>query len=313
MDFDDFEFGPEELGILFAMSEELTERKKEQYRHIMGEDISHDSDDIDDDFSDIKFGGKNRNLSSFERYINDICSGKRDLFDSEDDEHTKTHPCKKPEHKLPAIPIEIEGINIYQHHMVSEKYIDIIIELMKLHPEHNIKNIVFNGEGFPKEKGEQIFAVYIRRSGSIAINLQRHFDNAAIVASEINTSFSIRGLFWNSMLSVFIHEMHHSITQVEDDDPIGSERDKIEKEATSWSDAKIREIAHLIDIEPPPLTEEPFLYACFHDILKERTKEGYEDWVKHQKLLIDSDILYWDADTYLAYPTMKHLLGLIEK
>ena len=314
MEFEDFDLGPDELGIMLGMAEELAEEQKERYRLYREMDEEHDKfDDIDEEIENKTYNIKRKPQGAFEKYIDDIISGKRSLWDSDASDYNYSESIEKPKSVKKPIPIKINDIQIYQHHLVSKRFLKLLGEIINRYPNNNIRTIYFNAEGYPKKKGNQIFAVYIRKSRTVVINLQRHFDNAAAVSIDINSSYSIRALFWYSMINVFLHELRHSMTQIDDDDPTGTERESVEKEASSWSDKEIKLIAKAIDIEPPLLSEEPFLHACFNELLQNRKQNGYDDWVAHQKLLIDSNVMYWDSKTHLSYPTMKHFWGVAQE
>jgi hypothetical protein len=176
-------------------------------------------------------------------------------------------------------------------------------------PDHHVNAVIFSENGKPRIKDVLVFALYCRRTNTVIFNLARHVDNAARIALDLNPSFSIRGLFWYSMLASLLHELHHSIL-LQDCRYHGEDaRVMVEVEADRWRDQTLRMLATEMDLEPPPLTEEPFLQEHFNALLQQQERRGNAGWVKHQKLLVGANVLYWDAETHIAYPNMAALCG----
>jgi hypothetical protein len=131
MEFDDFELGADELGIMLGMAEELAEEQKERYRLYRKMDEEHDKfDDIDEEIENKTYNIKRKPQGAFEKYIDDIISGKRSLWDSDASDYNYSESIEKPKSVKKPIPIKINDIQIYQHHLVSKRFLKLLGEIL---------------------------------------------------------------------------------------------------------------------------------------------------------------------------------------
>jgi hypothetical protein len=313
MDGDDFGLGPGELGIMLGMAQEMAKEEKERYRLLreMDDDAQWDQGDGREEESPAPRTRLYRGRpDTFMQYVDDYCAGRLTADAATPygyDYREKIPRLDGP----PTPPMSLGGVMVHRSHLVSTRLLEIIKRILGRFPNHLVNAVIFSDSGKPRIKGNPVFALYCRRSHTILFNLARHVDNAARIALDLNPSYSIRGVYWYSMLVSLLHELHHSILLQDVRYRGESARHAVEAEADRWSVDTLQALAAEMDIEPPPLHEEPFLQMRFNELLQQQDRRENTAWVKHQKLLVDANVLYWDAATQIAYPNMAALSGVM--
>lgn len=211
------------------------------------------------------------------------------------------------------------GVVIHGVHLISNKLIGVINEIMKLdeytdkdgvkHKSDNfgVRNITFKNDGYPTGK---VGMAYVD-AGAIAINLEEIWSSCLSVLEEGKVKLSMTGIIWHELIKTVLHEIHHidacrdpELRKLIEDDPKGAD-----EEAENWASEIIVDLTKTFDIEPSALSEMPFFRVKLMELM---TTMNDEDWVTRTKLMLEEGIMYHDEDNNITLTSFKEYIRGID-
>ena len=308
MTFEDFEFGPETVGIMMAMADDIASGNANEVF-----DAGDCTDPTDNEISDSEPETKssfNRNRP-FERFVDDVLKGRKDIHDAPDTGYDYYQEPKPFSHGYGQLLLMPGGMTVFRHHLISPKFLALVKKITGLHGHDGVRSIIFTQDGYPRQNQRPIFSIYSRHSEAIIINLKKHFENAVAISVNVHLGYSVRALYWYSLIHCFLHELHHGKLLRDDDYTAESKRAEVEEQAETWAEQAFSALVVQMDAEPPVINEDTFFCRLFNEAMRGQKESGNEKWVSHQKRLVDADLMYWDEETGIAVPTMKALFGIL--
>jgi hypothetical protein len=245
--------------------------------------------------------------------VKDVCNDIKKIDDPIEYGYDFRRPVIIPESPENATPTWINNVRLFQTHLVSDRFIEIIDQVLKRYPNNRVQTISFSAQGYPLKNGKPVFAVYHRKKRTVIFNLLRHFENAEKISLKGDPGFSIRSLLWHSMLHSLLHEIHHSIALDPKKENDVTEQHIEEKAADRWCEKELEKMAREMDIEPPPMEEETFFRVCFNDLMIRELENGNQMWVDTQQELLNANLMYHDQKSDATIETMAAFYGVPPK
>ncbi len=212
------------------------------------------------------------------------------------------------------------GCAVHGVHLVSEKLVGIISEIMKddaytskdgvEHKSDNfgVRCIEFKNNGFPAGKAGMAYI----DGGAIAINLEEIWNSCLSILEEGKVKLSMTGIIWDELIITILHEIHHidacrdaDYRVIAKDDPTGAD-----KEAEAWAKETLTDFGKTFDIEPTLLSEMPFFSVKLMELMTSDLKD--EEWVIRARLLLEDGIMYHDEANDITLTTFREYLRGIE-
>ena len=196
-------------------------------------------------------------------------------------------------------------------HLASEKLKDILAHVFTvLEPKSGIRIIIFTDDDMlGNSDGNPIFSIRGPGTGTVAVNLIHHFNNAY---DEVSTNpecrTSLRAVIWRTLLIALFHEIHHSKVSVAAGDKEVVWDEAQDTEATKWAIEQVFRLGKFYPalIEPPKLGEDPFFGPLITDLRAIMNDD--EEWQQRQRKMLDEGSIYIDGDVTLM--SMKEYLRL---
>ena len=260
---DDFDIGPDEIAMFMGMAEEMAEEEREHLRIEREFEQLDEEEEFEDEHNQIQpeywpdDPSRRPRREPFAQKVWDIC---HDIKTFDDPLYGPPKPKKGrrggTEDYTRAI---ILGVPIINAHLVSENYLRFIHIALHYFPKHEIDSIIFDKDGQPVVNDRDVLGIFNASTRTIIINLRYHFYNAIHIFEHGHTGFSLHSIIWNSMIEVFLHELWHALDTIGAPDLIYPENEDIDDIATGWEKELMTFLAQNENIEPPKLTEDPYL------------------------------------------------------
>ena len=307
------DFDIEDWSIFGGLSEEFADDFKREY-YVQRERIYEHCEDHKTDNYLKRVKKTRRHKRPFEQYVDDIIHGVKTYDDPIVDGYDIYRRVLFPKANKDISELSIASVKIFNSHLVSKDFLNIVHDILLIYNQNNIDSIRFDCEGAPVVNGKPVLGTYCPNSKRIEFNLRRHFENAIAVSKDIQLHYSIRTLIWNSLLFTFLHEIHHNLSIKADPFIAEKYRQTEELKADEWSRNQLTKIARLINIEPPSLINEPYFCPLFNQFVKRLPEKECNTWFQHQKVLLDANLMYWHPQKHAAILTMKdYYLGSEKK
>ena len=304
--FDNFDW--EDMAMIGGMAEEFAEEerdrrrsKRKSYRDPEGEF------DFDNGFrrrpEKSRYSRKTPRRKPFEQYAHDVACGRKHHHDP------LFGPAKRrrgmSRNTKNYTDTVLYGVQVKNAHLVSESFLRFICTVLYGHPEQEIDSIVFDPNGKPVVDGHEVFAIFDAGTGTITINLRRHFANAVRVAEHGLMGFSIHASIWSGMVDSFLHEFKHALDVYENDGQTHRIQENQERIADQWASEAKTYFARQGKAEMSELTEEPYFGPLVTKFLKQAAERHPTEWAQEQQKMNNAGIFYRNKQAGIEIHTME--------
>lgn len=196
---------------------------------------------------------------------------------------------KQPLH-LVRVGNGMRAVVVHGSEFISDKLMALVGTVLDLDENGAVSSITFRNDGYPEGSN----AICDHNTGAIAINLERLFEQVAVVSQEKSCALSISGLWNLFVLAAVAHELWHLDRCKQDgrvkyfEIPEEQREDKADDHA-EWA---LIHIAQRFNIEPAMLKDEPFLGVKMTSLF---IANAENPWIIHQRRLIEQGLMYQDA------------------
>jgi hypothetical protein len=203
------------------------------------------------------------------------------------------------------------GVAVHGTHLVSQKIIAVLSELLKLDTKgecFGVCSVVFRNDGMPKG----MLGMAYPDTGSIAINLEEIWVLSTMILEEGEKHLSLTGLIWENLLMTLFHETNHidGCRDVEFRENMEKDHKAADEHAEDWAKDIRKDMALKYDIEPPAMADMPYFGAKFMELM---TTKAEEEWVSNAAALVQEGIIYQDLKNDEQLTTYReYVRGLVD-
>jgi len=173
--------------------------------------------------------------------------------------------------------------------LISPKFAAIVNHLLTREP-WGIETLAFSAE-YPTDK----YGMYSASQKLVVINVAQHWDSVVELVQHDEHYLSVRGHLWHNMLLTLLHELIHSKGMIAGPEEYAAmspdERDEMAEEVAN---DELEELAKLFEIEPAPMSEEPFFGTRYMQLFIDSISNSKDTWAIRQNEMHDEKHVYID-------------------
>ena len=148
----------------------------------------------------------------------------------------------------------IQGVFVFNCHLVHPTFLDIIELALDNENEHELQAIFFS----ERKSAVEDYGWYVPELDAVVMNLPNTLAKTIKGLQENQTGLSLAGGLWMNMIWTFFHELHHAVAWAVDAEACEANRDGQEDEAQAYAEEMLGIVAGDGMADAPALEDMPW-------------------------------------------------------